>query len=194
MLLSRLNISQLTSPFRSKLILKSYTPWIKKNEKVLDIGCGTGITTKVIVDNFKVSITGCDVENYLIHDLPFRRISKKGKLPFKDKEFSLAMLNDVLHHVDNDSQIRIIKEALRVAERVLIFEAEPTISAKVFDTVLNTFHYHSLDLPLTFRSSKEWKQLFMSLKLDYVIEKIERPFWYPFSHIAISIKNKKGIR
>lgn len=185
------NISQFTSPFRSKLITIAYKPWIKKDEKILDIGCGTGITTKVIVENFKVYVTGCDVENYLVFDIPFHKISKKGKLPFKSQSFELAMLNDVLHHVDKFYQADIIKEALRVAKKVLIFEAEPTISAKVFDTLLNKFHYSSLDAPLTFRSSKNWQELFNFMKLKYIIKKVKRPFWYPFSHIAMIIKRKK---
>lgn len=185
------HISQFTSPFRSKLITLAYKSWIKKNEKILDIGCGTGITAKVIIENFKVSVIGCDVENYLVFDILFYKISKKGKLPFKNQSFELAMLNDVLHHVDKSYQTHIIKEALRVAKKVLIFEAEPTISAKVFDTLLNKFHYSSLDAPLTFRSGKDWQELFNSMKLKYIIKKVERPFWYPFSHIAMMIKRKK---
>lgn len=188
MALDSLNISQLTSPFRSKLIVKYFKPWIKKNQKILDIGCGTGITTKAIIENFKVSVTGCDVKNYLLSNIPFYKISKKGKLPFRNKSFDLAMLNDVLHHVDKSYQTHIIKEALRVAKKVLIFEAEPTISAKVFDTILNKLHYSSLDTPLTFRSGNDWQELFSSMKLKYIIKKVERPLWYPFSHIAMMIK------
>ena len=186
-----LNISQFTSPFRSKLIVKSFRPWIKKKEKVLDIGCGTGITTKMIVENFKVNAVGCDIENYLVFAIPFYKISKKGKLPFKSKNFDLAMINDVLHHVDKSYQVYIIKEALRVAKKVLIFEAEPTLSAKIFDTLLNKLHYSSLNAPLTFRSNNEWQELFNSIGLKYIIKNVERPFWYPFSHIAMMIQKDK---
>lgn len=189
--LNMFNISQVTSPYRSKLIIKSYKSWLKEGQSVLDIGCGTGITTKAIMDNFNVKVIGCDVENYLVFEMPFHKISKKGKLPFKNNDFDLAMLNDVLHHVDKEHQTSIIKEALRVAKKVLIFEAKPTISAKVFDTILNKFHYSSLDAPLTFRSSEEWEELFDLMKIEYIMKNnIPRPFWYPFSHIAILIKNK----
>lgn len=186
-----LNISQFTSPFRSKLIVKYFKPWIKKKQKVLDIGCGTGITTKVVIENFKVVVTGCDVKNYLIFNMPFYSISKKGRLPFRKQEFDLAMLNDVLHHVDKSYQTHIIKEALRIAKRVLIFEAEPTFSAKVFDTILNKLHYSSLDTPLTFRSGSDWQKLFSSMKLKVIIKKVERPLWYPFEHIAMMIEGRK---
>ncbi len=184
-----LKIFQITSPYRSKLIVKSFKPWIKKKQKILDIGCGTGITAKVIIEDFKVNVTGCDLENYLAFDIPFYKISKNGKLPFKDKTFDVAMLNDVLHHVDKAYQTYIIKEALRVAKKVLIFEDKPTISAKVFDTILNKLHYSSLDAPLTFRSSKGWSELFNSIGLKYIIKNnIQKPLWYPFSHIAMMVQ------
>lgn len=188
MALNFLSFSQLTSPFRSKLIVKHFREWIKNNQKILDIGCGTGITTKVVIENFKISVTGCDVVNDLVFDIPFYRISKNDRLPFKNKSFDLAMLNDVLHHVDKSHQTHIIKEALRVAGKVLIFEAEPTLSAKIFDTILNKLHYSSLNTPLTFRSASAWQELFSSMKLKYIIKKVERPFWYPFSHIAMRLK------
>lgn len=188
MVLNFLNISQFTSPFRSKLVVKYFKGWIKSNQKILDIGCGIGITTKAIKENFKVSVTGCDVKNYLMFNIPFYKIAENGKLPFKNKSFDLAMLNDVLHHVDKDYQIHIIKEALRVAREVLIFEAEPTITAKIFDTMLNKLHYSSLDTPLTFRSESDWQELFSSMKFKYIIKAVEKPFWYPFSHIAMMIR------
>lgn len=168
--------------------MKHFKEWVKKDQKILDIGCGSGITTKAIIENFKVTVTGCDVKNYLMFNIPFYEISRNGKLPFKNKSFDLAMLNDVLHHVDKSNQIRIIKEALRVAKTVLIFEVQPTISAKIFDTLLNKIHYSSLDAPLTFRSDRDWQELFRSMKLTSIIKKVKNPFWYPFSHIAIMIK------
>ena len=185
-----LNISKWTSPYRSKLIVKHFKPWLRQRQKVLDIGCGTGITTEAIADNLKVDIACCDVENYLISGIsvPFHKISKRGNFPFKDEMFEVAMLNDVLHHVDKPYQIHLIKEALRVAKKVLIFEAEPTLSAKFFDTLLNKFHYAFLDAPLTFRSGKDWEELFHLLGLRCRIKKVERPFWYPFSHIAILLE------
>lgn len=184
------NLSQLTSPYRSRLIINSFKPWIKKGDKILDIGCGTGISTVMIKDNFKAEVTGCDVRNYLAVDLPFYKIPKNGKFPFKNNTFDNAMLNDVLHHTKKPQQLVIIKDSLRVARQVLIFEVEPTILGKIFDVILNKLHYKGLATPLTFRSSGEWEELFESLGYQHSVKSVKTPMWYPFSHIAIRLKAK----
>lgn len=185
-----LNLSKITSSYRSRLIIKAFKDYIKKDKKVLDIGCGTGVATQEISDNFNIKVIGCDVKNYLILDIPFYKIPKNGKLPFKNKAFDLAMINDVLHHVDKDSQVKIVKQALRVAKKVLIFEIEPSLSAKIFDIVLNKLHYSSLDAPLTFRTRNQWRESFHLIGVKYIIKKMKSPFWYPFNHIAMIISKK----
>lgn len=185
------NISRFTSPFRGRLVLESFEPWIKSNDKILDIGCGTGIISSVIIHNFRVKVTGCDIKNCLDHKIPFYLIPKNGKLPFHDRSFDVAMLNDVLHHINNTGQKKVIREALRVAKKVLIFEDEPTLVVKIFDILLNKFHYDSLDTPLTFKTRSEWAKVFKSIKTGYLFKNVRRPFWYPFSHIAIMVQYPK---
>ncbi len=190
MLLNIRKLAQFTAPYRSKLIIKSYRSWTHEKEKVLDIGCGNGISTKQISENLKVFATGCDIEKNIVASFPFFLIPRSGKLPFKDRTFDAAMLNDVLHHVEKHQQLPILKEALRVAKEVLIFEVEPTLSGKVFDMLLNKLHYKSLKTPLSFRWKKEWIKLFEEVGLKYETKKVKTPFWYPFSNIAMIIKEK----
>lgn len=186
------NLSQLTSPYRSRLIIESFKPWIKKGQKLLDIGCGTGISTLMIKESFKVDVTGCDVRNYLAVKVPFYKIPRNGKLPFKQNSFDTAMLNDVLHHTKKHEQLAIIKDSLRISRQVLIFEVEPTILGKVFDVILNKLHYKGLATPLTFRSAEEWRVLFKELGYKYTVNSVNTPFWYPFSHIAIRVKDREN--
>lgn len=186
------DFAQFTAPYRSKLITKTYKSWLKEKEKVLDIGCGNGISTKTILENFKVDVTGCDVEKNITVNLPFFMIPKSGRLPFKDRFFDSAMINDVLHHVEKSYQQHIIQEALRVAKKVLIFEVEPTLSGKIFDMILNKLHYKSLQTPLSFRWRKEWIKLFKEMDLTYETKSVKVPFWYPFLNVAIMIKRKKN--
>lgn len=181
-----LKLTELTSSFRTKLMITAYASWVKKGENALDIGCGTGIAGRYLMNHLKIKVTGCDVENYLICNIPFIKI-EDAKLPIKNKGYDIAFLNDVLHHVDEVTQISILKEALRIAKKVLIFEAEPTLTAKLSDILLNKYHYGNLKTPLTFRGFNNWQNLFKKLSLKSQTKKLKKPFWYPFSHIAFMI-------
>lgn len=181
-----LKLTKLTSGFRTKLIISVYQKWIEPGDSILDVGCGTGIVTKMLGDYFSTSITGCDIKNYLIYKIPFLKIND-NKIPVKDARFSIALLNDVLHHVPKQYQADVIKETTRVAKKVLIFEFEPTFIGKLADVILNKFHYGDLKAPLSVRSIDEWQNLFRKLSLKSQTIKLKKPFWYPFSHIAFMV-------
>ena len=184
-----MNLSKFTSSIRFKLLNQAYYNWIKKGDKILDIGCGNGIIAKLLKDNFEISITGCDVKNYLIYDLPFIKVGY-GDLSLIRKKFDIAMLNDVLHHMPKDEQKKLILESLNIAKKLLIFEAEPTLNGKIADLILNKYHYGNMNVPLSFRSIKDWQKLFKKLPLKSKIIRIKKPLWYPFSHIAILLKKE----
>lgn len=184
-----LKLTELTSIFRTKLMITAYVGWVKKGEKALDIGCGTGVAGKYLMDHLNLEVTGCDVKNYLVCSIPFIKI-ENNKLPVKNTYYDIAFLNDVLHHVNQTTQISILKEALRVAKKVLIFEAEPTFTAKLVDILLNKYHYDNLNTPLTFRGLNNWKDLFKKLSLKSQSIRLKKPFWYPFSHIAFMVTKK----
>lgn len=184
-----MKIIEITSNYRARLMLTVYRNWITAGDSVLDIGCGTGVVAKILMNHLSIKITGCDIKNYLFLHIPFIKI-KNNKLPIKSNSYNIAMLNDVLHHVDKQRQFEILKEAIRVAKKVLIFEAEPTFTAKLTDILLNKYHYGDLDTPLTFRSLNDWKDLFKKLSLESHSIKIKKPFWYPFSHIAFMVTKK----
>lgn len=181
-----MNITKITGSYRCKLIIEAYKNWLKKDYRVLDVGSGNGIITKLLMDHFSVKIVGSDVKNYLIYDIPFIEISGK-KLPFTNNEFDVVMLNDVLHHIPYHDQEKLISESARVAKKVLIFEARPTILGKITDVVLNKYHYGDLNVPLSFRNIKDWQELFEKLSLKSKVVILKKPFWYPFSHIAFEL-------
>ncbi len=183
-----INLTKLTSSYRSKLIIRVFHRWLKDREKILDVGCGNGIVTKLLISQIGIKATGCDIRNYLIYDdIPFVRI-KNNKLPFSKKKFDALLLIDVLHHLPFEKQENLIQESLRVANKVLIFEAKPTIAGKLADIILNKYHYGNLKTPLSFRDINNWKILFKKLSLKYRTATLDKPFWYPFSHIAFVIQ------
>lgn len=181
------SITKTTSSFRCRLIAGAYKNWLKKNDKVLDIGCGNGIITNFLKQHFEINVTGCDIKNYLIYKIPFIKLAS-GQLPYTKKVFNAALLNDVLHHIPKESQKELVHQAIKVADRVLIFEAEPTTMGKIADIILNKFHYGDLSAPLTFRDIEGWQKLFKRLSISSKAIKLKKPFWYPFSHIAFELQ------
>lgn len=185
-----INLLSLTSRFRGKLIINTYKKWLKEGEKVLDIGCGNGVVSSQLQGGLKIDLTGCDVMSYLIRNIKFVKMTNQNKLPFKKNSFDVAMLNDVLHHISWVNQHRILREALRVADEVLIFEVKPTMLAIITDYLINKIHNEDMSVPFTFRSVKDWKRLFNKLNVKCEYLAVKRPIFYPASHIVFRLKVK----
>jgi|GEM_PF-1990141 len=94
----------------------------RKFESIIDIGCGDGALLEGIIGELKPQkITGLDISNKALSAA--RAKVKRGhffsadlekKLPFKDKEFDLAILCDILEHVKNPKELA--KEAQRISK------------------------------------------------------------------------------
>lgn len=180
-------LAQLTSTYRAKLIAETYKNWFKPHDKVLDIGCGTGVVSMFLANKFSLALTGCDIDRYLIKKIPFKKMHSATRLPSKSGWYNVAMFNDVLHHTMYQNQSRLIKDSLRVSRVVLIFELKPTLLGKLLDFILNKIHNLRMDVPFTYRSEPEWIKLFKDMKVKYAVKKVRAPFWYPFTHVAFKI-------
>lgn len=90
--------------------------WIRrvvdKDEKVVDVGCNQG---HLFDDRDKINITPVDIDLY---DLPNFVRADAQDLPFKDKEFDVAVLGEVVEHCPHPG--KAISEGKRVAKRVVI--------------------------------------------------------------------------
>ncbi len=90
-----------------KLIAKHLN--VDKNTKLLDVGCGTGLSAKV----FDCDITGIDPSEQLLKQCPFKTIKANAEnLPFKDNEF------DVVIAVTCIQNFKDINQGLREIKRV----------------------------------------------------------------------------
>lgn len=173
--------------YRSKIIIRAYKDWISSSSRVLDIGCGNAVVTEELKKYFRCFIVGTDLLDYRKRDIPFKAIIDKDKLPFKEKEFDISMFNDLLHHCKDWKGM--LSEALRVAGRVLIFEMEPAIIAKISDWLINKIHNPNTNIAINLKTLEQWKIYFEKLNLDYECRKIEKPLsFYPFINFAFNLK------
>jgi len=175
----------ITTRIRGDYLAKIYQDYLTPGERVLDIGCGNGIVSQILIDKLGVNLLGTDIDQYLKKEIPFKLMNRDSILPFKDQEFDYALFNDVLHHT---TKIReLIKEAKRVSGKVLIFEMEPGNLNKFVDKTFNWFHRPQMKVPLNFLTKEEWAGLLSELNLEFAILELEKPFYYPLKHLLIEI-------
>lgn len=96
----------------------------KKNEKALDLGCGTGIYSLWLSEQ-DVIVTGIDISSEMLKKAKSKAEDKnqniefiKGdihSLPFPDQTFDLILSNIVLEFVDSPE--KVISEGLRVLKQ-----------------------------------------------------------------------------
>lgn len=94
---------------------------LQAGDKVLDIGCGSGMLGATILEhrNRPIGITYRGLEKSKRGGEPIEVIEHKmGFLPFMDREFDVVILTDVLHHEEQEGFL--LSEAVRVCKRFLV--------------------------------------------------------------------------
>lgn len=182
-----MKLLDLTTEFRSKLIINSYQTWLRPKTRALDVGCGNGVISDILQKHYALDLVGCDIAKYLSRKIKFVSMKSKTKLPFKKNLFDIIMFTDALHHVEYEYQIKLLNEALRVGKKVIIFELNPTILTRVLDWSINRLHYREMQIPFTYRTGQGWSELFSTLKIGHVRKEVPAPWFYPFSHQAFCL-------
>ena len=184
-----MKLAKITSKFRAKLIAEVYSLWIYKGSQVLDVGCGTGVVADYISNKLSLTISGCDIDKYLLTDIAFFKMKSISELPHA-KRYDFSMFNDMLHHTNYDNQLTLLKESLRISDAVVIFELIPTIIGRYGDFFLNKIHNPKMEIPYTYRSQKEWENIFKKNKYKFEKKIVKRPLLYPFNHVAYKLTLK----
>ncbi len=180
-----------SSPFvcswRKRQLLEAYRGEIPAGCRVLDVGCGSGAIGKAVVDTFQAKVEGADIVNLLVHDLPFHILPDSWK-KWPEQAFDVIMINDALHHMEPETQLFTLRQALRVGRKVLIFETHPTVLAKVADVVMGYFIYGGREaVPLTHRDPEIWCRILEELGCRVNRRDVLKPsFFYPLRHFAIT--------
>lgn len=96
--------------------------WVKKGDKVIDLGCGDGSLLKILKDKgaecYGMEISKSGVESCKKKGLAVKlgRIDKR--LPFKDKEFDVSICNVTMQMVMYPEVL--LKEMKRIAKKQIV--------------------------------------------------------------------------
>lgn len=104
-------------------LVRSITPHLREGDQVLDVGCGSGMLGKNLLDYVcrpnGVSVQG--LERFRRGDEPIDVKTYDGlNFPYADRTFDVVILADVIHHERN--QDHLIRESIRVSKRLLIIK------------------------------------------------------------------------
>jgi len=161
--------------------------YVRRDSRVLDIGCGTGGWVKILSEKLGANTVGIDVVNYQNTEYPFC-LFDGYELPFRDGALDVGILIHVLHHTDETEQL--LAECSRVIKgKIIIFE---DMAACKIQNGFTTFHdfwgnkvkkffrasrgqhsFNSLLIPMTYnyRTYGHWFSMFkrLDLKIDEMI-------------------------
>ncbi len=109
--------------------IRSHISWIKRNisyESVLDIGCGSGGSFRMLGGRYKKEVQGAEVSQTAVEKgLALGRNIVQASatcLPFEDRSFDLVVSSDVFEHLHKDDVPLAASEAIRVAKRFVFMK------------------------------------------------------------------------
>ena len=98
-----------------------FFPYLKENDRILDVGCGNGRLAGFLKNKIKIDYLGIDNNRKLIglakkrHPFAKFKIADMGKLPFHDHSFDHVWDIAAFHHIPSKKlQLQTLKEMKRV--------------------------------------------------------------------------------
>lgn len=113
-----LPIYRVRKPVYQAAMLESLrSVWDPSTRRVLDVGGGTGVIGQAISELFPVDeVVSVDVENRFLPSLSIQTLTYDGRnLPFEAGRFDGVLFNNVIHHVEPEDRLPLLKECRRVA-------------------------------------------------------------------------------
>lgn len=175
---------------RIKQTEKFFRKYLNKNVRALDIGSGNGYFSQHLAKEYGCKMYCSDIIDYMENDLPFYLI-KNDKIPFKKNTFDIAIMNGVLQHMPYKTQAVMIKEALRVARKLLIVEMNRTPIALIIDAIFARIQSINMPMTYTFRKRMGWISLFDKMGLLFTEVKLKKSWYFPLDHLLFVISRPK---
>ncbi|MCC8944219.1 class I SAM-dependent methyltransferase [Bradyrhizobium sp. Arg62] len=106
---------------RLRALVRRIVPYLRENERVLDVGCGGGTLGRALMDapDCPKGVAVMGLERFKRGGEPIEVVSYDGvTIPFGARTYGVVILADVLHHEKDPD--RLIRECARVSRRLVI--------------------------------------------------------------------------
>lgn len=178
---------------RALQILPRISPYLSSKDKILDVGCGTGVISKTLKKKIGAQMTLVDVQfNSICDEFPVIIYDGK-KLPFPDNHFDYALLIAVLHHTHDPA--KVIDEVSRVTSgKIIIMEDVFTdVIGRTITLIGDCLVNWEIHSPFKNNDKQGWINLFKrkNLNIEHVEEFKLRCVGFPFK-LAIFVISKKS--
>lgn len=180
-----------------KLLLDLLSP--EKGQRILDIGCGTGISLDPLRDK-GLNLTGLDPSPYML-DLALKRLGHQvdfhrgaaEELPFDDNEFDAAFFFTSLEFTDRPA--KAIEEACRVAKDTVVLCVLNRYAPLNMIRRFKSFFVPNIYTHAHFFSIWELKQILYAI-LGNVPVKWKTTFQFPFTYgkMAAAVENTRLVQ
>lgn len=175
---------------RSEIVVSRILPYLKKTDKIIDIGSGTG-DVAILLRSRGMDITPVDVDDFHGVRLLETTIYDGKTLPFPDKSFDTALLLMVMHHTPNPDLI--LTQASRVARNIIVIETSYTTKLNRFWTIVSDA-LGNLRLDAfwnSYKTDEEWRKLFFKHEYKIIGSHAfwDRNFGLPFLHISYYLEH-----
>ncbi len=152
---------------RTDKIFSHIVDFLRSGDRILDIGAGNCIIAETLVGK-GLNVTPLEIQNKSLVDSICPVLYNGVKIPFQDDKFDTALIVAVLHH--SNDPVEIIKEAKRIAKRIIIVEDVYTSSFHKYLTYFidSLVTLHIFNHPHSNKDNQSWQSLFdkLGLKLE----------------------------
>jgi SAM-dependent methyltransferase len=169
-----------------KIVLSTYP---EKTDAICDIGCGRGVLVKVLQGDGYTKAIGIEISRYAIEHKVVDNVYLRNINYFKENQFKVVSLIDVLEHLKKEEIQDFLKEAARITDDYLVCSI-PIYPNNLFDFFREPDHR-------TFERRGWWDEEFKKAGFcPWVLPKEPLPFIAPFVYRKVKEvqKSKKVLQ